>query len=207
MKLKDLLKNKGFIFAMVYLLFFVFIFVGICFEWDDKFIGQLFIIFFFGSVIISIVWPIKEVITSLFLDKKKSKNDDTTKVKLSRDVKNDINELKEYNIKYELKIDMVHGTKENLLLVAIAIIDSKNYSFISLYKGNGKKIADLINKNNITKINTWIDFTNPEIYEFDIEDMSNNLEISQSFVLCKSYVISDDKKASMMIDKLKNAMN
>ena len=213
MRFRDIFRQEWVIWAVALILLVVLPEICNLFGWDDEWVPFVVPGLFIAVIVFVFIDGIIKIIR-YFFEKKKRKVSKTKKgvVELKKkDLKSsvvkDVSELKARDINYELKIDLVFGTKNKLLISAITNLDEKKYLFISLYSGNGEEFMNRYSKSKVKNVKTWIDYSYPDVYEFDIEDLVSKLDYSYPFIINDSYVVvDDDEKVEELIEKLKKRM-
>lgn len=119
---------------------------------------------------------------------------------------NNLDSLKSNNIFYDLKLEQIYGTQNNLLLVAICNVENVDYFFISLYSGAGEEIMNRVAESGITKIKTYVDLALPRIFEFDINDLLNKLGVTSPITQVDLRVIASRAKLDKIVNDLKRKM-
>ena len=119
---------------------------------------------------------------------------------------NNLESLKSNNIFYDLKLEQIYGTQNNLLLVAICNVENVDYFFISLYSGAGEEIMNRVAESGVTKIKTYVDLVLPRIFEFDINDLVNKLGVTSSITQVDLRVTDNRVKLDKIVNELKRKM-
>lgn len=114
--------------------------------------------------------------------------------------------LKPNNIVSNLRLEVVEGTVNGLIIVAGYDIKNKHYKYISFYEGDGTVISSLVEEKGIDTIKTWIDFSIPNAFEFDINDLCEKLGLKSCFYLISSEACSNLRRANTAIKYLRKKM-
>lgn len=114
--------------------------------------------------------------------------------------------LKPNNIVNNLRLETVEGTVKGLMIIAGYDINNKHYKYIAFYDGDGIGLPELVKKKGIGTIKTWIDFSVPNAFEFDINDFCEQLGIKIYFRLNTSEACSNLRRANALIKHIKENM-